>query len=145
MKGMKNDDICTIFQRWLVVCKLQKPEPEKVNGFDGKKHPPEDAESDPHKQTNIHVIVLSHEKKQKIPAPIALLSNRNLKTPPSRPPPPGGLLRGPQKPAHQKTNTHPWNECCYTTIIVIMCEHDWKKRIRKKKLKQKKNQKASPL
>jgi len=89
-----------------VVC--IKPEPEKVNGFDEKKnHLPEDAESDPkHKQTNIHVIVLSHKKEIKNPSSLRIAEQPQSKnTPFPSPPTPGGLLRGPQKPA--QTNTHP--------------------------------------
>jgi len=119
------------FQRWLVVC--IKPESEMVNGFDGENFPSQGRKINNRqralKHKKLYVIILSHEKKKsEIPAPYALLSNRNLKTNPfpSRPLPPGGPLLGSKKPT--QTNTPPWNECCYTTIIVIMCEHNWKKK-----------------
>ena len=108
------------------------------------KQPPEGTKA---QKTICHHFIPWKEKSE-IPAPYALLSNRNLKTNPfpSRPLPQGDPFWGQKNPPKQ---IHPpWNECCYTTIIVIMCEHNWKKkRIKKKETLSRKKikQKASPL
>jgi len=63
-----------------------------VNGFDGENFPSQGRKINNRqralKHKKLYVIILSHEKKKsEIPAPYALLSNRNLKTNPfpSRP------------------------------------------------------------
>jgi len=79
-----------------------------VNGFDGENFPSQGRKINNRqralKHKKLYVIILSHEKKKsEIPAPYALLSNRNLKTNPfpSRPLPQGDPFWGQKNPPKQ--------------------------------------------
>ena len=129
-----------------------KPESEMVNGFDGENFLSQGRKINNRqralKHKKLYVIILSHEKKKsEIPAPYALLSNRNLKTNPfpSRPLPQGDPFWG------QKTHPNKYTPMKWMLLYYDYSNYVWtqleKKRIKKKETLSRKKikQKASPL
>jgi len=136
MKGIKNDDNCTIFQRWLVVCKLQKPEPE-IRWMDLTEKPPARGRWERPAQTNkytCHRFIIPWKEN---PSSLRIAEQPQFKPPALPPVAPWGTPSGSTNTPPSKTKNK------YTPMKWMLLYYDYsnyvwtrlEKKLRKKKLK----------